>query len=452
MPFSFGGNAGGAAGGSGLGTAPGTVTGFNTAPSSSASTAQSTGFSGFTGLGAPAASSSSLSASTTAGFGGFTGLQATSAPSSATLATTAAPGAAFSFNGPPSNAAAASPFGLAGGSGLAGSAGTGISFSTGGFSSTALTTNAPTAPIPAQGLQFGNLLPSTAPATVSANTVYGGPNPNQGGVLSKIDKIQRAYAPAVDQTGKLVDQTSSVPGGPQINSNEQCKLQTLMYNKKTAHMQQSSQHGFQEDPLLQRAEMDDVDLEKYEPVVERGTTALKKRFEFQQEESNRCIEHAKQIRICIANTEAAHGTVASKFDALKMRQIRIYQQLLGFMRKIEVLRCHGMPLQHDERHYRARLNELLHRIAGPHRQLQELCTSALHQQQSELSMQRRDAYANIQSEEDNMQFFLESLRKQREGLEYVTDILAKDLRDINIIAREKELFQHNPGVFHNNRF
>lgn len=67
-------------------------------------------------------------------------------------------------------------------------------------------------------------------------------------------------------------------------------------------------------------------------------------------------------------------------------------------------------------------------------------------------MQRRDAYANIQSEEDNMQFFLESLRKQREGLEYVTDILAKDLRDINIIAREKELFQHNPGVFHNNRF
>ena len=48
----------------------------------------------------------------------------------------------------------------------------------------------------------------------------------------------------------------------------------------------------------------------------------------------------------------------------------------------------------------------------PHLKLQELSTSCLHQQRTQLTMQQRDTYADIDNEEEELAFFYEALQKQ----------------------------------------
>ena len=45
---------------------------------------------------------------------------------------------------------------------------------------------------------------------------------------------------------------------------------------------------------------------------------------------------------------------------------------------------------------------------------------------------QREVYTEVQDPED-IEFLYHALQKQREGLEYVTDMLKKDMRDVKII-------------------
>lgn len=117
----------------------------------------------------------------------------------------------------------------------------------------------------------------------------------------------------------------------------------------------------------------------------------------------------------------------------------IYRTLLTIMRKIEVLRNRGQRLQPSELRYKERLETLFLRLKEPQLQLQSLSNStALHENQ-------RDSFGEIESGDD-IDFLCSALQQQREGLEYVTDMLRKDIRDVNIMKAVMEAERGDAGA------
>lgn len=60
------------------------------------------------------------------------------------------------------------------------------------------------------------------------------------------------------------------------------------------------------------------------------------------------MQHAeKLIEIVKVSSEANNGLLR-QYDLLAMKQLSLMQQVLAVMRKLEILRCHGTPLQASE--------------------------------------------------------------------------------------------------------
>jgi hypothetical protein len=89
------------------------------------------------------------------------------------------------------------------------------------------------------------------------------------------------------------------------------------------------------------------------PVREIGIDALKSRFDKQNNEVLKFKDHTQKLNTLLNVTNTTNIQISTKFDSLKEKQIQLYQQLLTIMRKVEVLRCHGVPLRSSEIEYAA---------------------------------------------------------------------------------------------------
>ena len=94
--------------------------------------------------------------------------------------------------------------------------------------------------------------------------------------------------------------------------------------------------------------MNNPDPARCYPVLVVGIDALKARFDRQQAEAQKLREHSRAIKEVVEAVELSHTQVGGRFAALQMRQIGLYQRLLALLRKVEVLRCRGTPLQQAE--------------------------------------------------------------------------------------------------------
>eukprot|EP01035_Chromulina_nebulosa_P031183 gene31183-41551_t len=397
----------------------GTSTGFGTSFGSAAAAPVSNFGTGF----------GSTSASTTKPFGG--GISFGSTQPASTIAGSA-PTAGF---GSPSGGfgSTTAGFGVAAGSGFGASSsgfglGTGSSFGTGGnsFGSTAKSSFS----------NFDIRNPQQVGQPLGSNM----PQPQISPVTQYFEKIQSCYAgsrelvlssntwnaPAEASLGKY---QLSMEGKP----NEDCELKAIMYKKKSdpAAAGESLLKGRQ----LEQAEQDNVDPENLVPVLEFGIDALKKRFDRQVSEAAKTEEYMNTLNDIISAIEASNTQVSIQFESLRMKEVELYRTLLTIMRKIEVLRNRGQRLQSAELRFKERLEALLVRMHEPVRQLLALNSSVALQEQ-----QQRDCYGDLQNSED-LDFLCGALQKQREGLEYLTEMLRIDIRDMNIIKSER-----NEGV------
>ena len=98
------------------------------------------------------------------------------------------------------------------------------------------------------------------------------------------------------------------------------------------------------------------------------------------------------------------------------------------MRKVEVLRCRGRPIQNTERKFLEKLERILNSMRSPYARLQELAASSIHQEQ------QKDVF--LQTKEEDLSFLYTTLNKQREGLEFAVEVLRKDIRDISIVKQK----------------
>jgi len=110
-----------------------------------------------------------------------------------------------------------------------------------------------------------------------------------------------------------------------------------------------------------------------------------------------------------------------------MKEVNLYRTMLTIMRKIEVLRNRRQGLQPTELRYKERMEALLVRMQEPVRQLLALNSSVALQEQ-----QQKDYYRDLENSDD-IDFLCGALQQQREGLEYISEMLRKDIRDINIM-------------------
>lgn len=94
--------------------------------------------------------------------------------------------------------------------------------------------------------------------------------------------------------------------------------------------------------------MNNPDPSRYIPVSVIGIDALKLRFDQQQSESQKLKEHIRSLREVIEAVDLSNTQMDTRFSALQRKQIHIYQRLMGLLRKVEVLRCRGSPIENSE--------------------------------------------------------------------------------------------------------
>ena len=100
-----------------------------------------------------------------------------------------------------------------------------------------------------------------------------------------------------------------------------------------------------------QAELNNPDPSRYYPVRILGIDALKARFDQQQAESLKLKEHLHNLKEVVDAVELSNTQISTRFSALQMKQVHIYQKLMALLRKVEVLRCHGKPLEESEARY-----------------------------------------------------------------------------------------------------
>ena len=177
-------------------------------------------------------------------------------------------------------------------------------------------------------------------------SMFGQPAQNQiqskapvGPVMEAIEKLQRSYAAVRDTNGKYVATGNGF-------RNDECNFKTIMLNKRGASTVQQDQLVYGE--LLEQAERDNTDPENYMPVEELGIANLKARYDNQKEESTKIRDRAVKIGDILKAVRETNQQLNAKFELLKKKQININKRVLAIVRKIEVLRCHGTPLQQSE--------------------------------------------------------------------------------------------------------
>jgi hypothetical protein len=410
--------------------APATMTGFGAAATAGfGSPASKTGFGGATGFGAPAAPTgfgapaaptgfgapapTAFGAPAAGGFGGFGAKPATTGAFGATTTTNAfgAPGA---FGAP---AAPAAGFGAPA---------AGSSF---GFGQAA----------GAAGFGFGQQQGSVAPGGFGA-LAFGQAAvqqqqpvipPEEQQIREAIERLKRSYAPAKDQQGLMLP----VPEGIR---NDECAFKYIALKRKdgSAQNNQALLYG----NLLEQAEKDNADPDNYFVVEELGVESLKRRFTQQNDELEKSRNQVDKIKDVIKDVDLSNQFLSSRVTLLKNRQQDLNRRMLLIMKKIEVIRCHGTPLQDTERRYDnlanmhcfvlvrcmltalfchryyRKLLEMAQRLERPLQVVQNMSINvALHEKPEE------GAIESI-SDED-LASFIAALKKQSDGLEMLTDTL-----------------------------
>lgn len=94
--------------------------------------------------------------------------------------------------------------------------------------------------------------------------------------------------------------------------------------------------------------MNNPDPARYYPVSIIGVDALKARFDHQQAETLKLKEHARNLKEVIEAVELSNTQMETRFSSLRMKQMHIYQKLMTLLRKVEVLRCRGLPMENSE--------------------------------------------------------------------------------------------------------
>jgi len=210
----------------------------------------------------------------------------------------------------------------------------------------------------------------------------------------------------------------------------------MFYNQVSAPPEEvrrmNSMKPQQIDQLLwDQASRNNPDPSRFVPVQACGFEDLKKRIEEQNklaaqqaqtlQDATRVIEHIKHKHTV---------TTMAKLDDYKYRQMEITQRLIRVISKLMVLEARGTRLTPGEERLKRKFEKILQDLASPvlyRAKIEDfIALSRIATQSSPLP----------QIDEKYLENIAKVLKEQRSGLEVLTTMLQKDMKDVQLIQSE----------------
>ncbi|GAX20974.1 hypothetical protein FisN_1Lh360 [Fistulifera solaris] len=180
-----------------------------------------------------------------------------------------------------------------------------------------------------------------------------------------------------------------------------------------------------------RAVVCNTDHENYMPVAVVGARALQARVQGQQEQANTCIQQLNDIQeTAEVIRDRNHGANARLVEA-EREQARLRKRMLAVMRKVEVLRCFGHPLQQGE-------VEAMHKLAEVEKQIYQNIQPVL-QRLAENVRANAPSQPPTVALPNDLDELKGVLTKHREALSRMTTAVQQDKGDLELIQKRVQM-------------
>ncbi|KNC56442.1 uncharacterized protein AMSG_02412 [Thecamonas trahens ATCC 50062] len=310
------------------------------------------------------------------------------------------------------------------GGGAGGAAGGGAAGGGGGFN---LNKNKAGGGSGGGGFNFGNKSGAGGASGAKGGFNFGGNKSNAAGASNAgLAGVALAYDPIKAAMDSILAAFSADA------SNPHCHFQFMFYNVLPEGMvrpMRSSGSGV----LAQQAEKNNPDPSRYVPVPARGFADLATRLTAQKDMASAHAKALDSIEAEITAIRSRHRDTLEKLRLCREQHAKLRHDVLCIMKRIEVWRSRGKPITPEEERIRSKLEFLQRELCKPTQfraRLSEL--EALFQLQENEDAQPEE-YNVV--DEDGMRKIFMFLKEQSRGLDHLSHILKRDLRDVEIIRR-----------------
>jgi hypothetical protein len=271
---------------------------------------------------------------------------------------------------------------------------------------------------------FGQMQPQQQTAQPAASVLT-------GEVADALHEVRRRIAPyiyVVPNTGRVeyvASDEERLRIGPtvRVDPNQlDCSFKAISYKPK----QKSGAPPEVSGAMRPTEDEYNPDPENLDAVPIYGIQAFLKRFEENMNLSQDLEKKVVRIGDDLRRLNDCDIEQRLMFEAQQRRQAELYNKMLKLLGAIEKLRSGDRPLEFEEYKFREKVEEMLLHLRQRHAQLTELINF---QSQHDLV---QDEYADNLSDAD-LEVIYGALAKQHEGLQHVSDILERDIRDVGII-------------------
>lgn len=176
------------------------------------------------------------------------------------------------------------------------------------------------------------------------------------------------------------------------------------------------------------------------PVALVGAAALHCRIVSQQEKVNTLASHAEKLR---ENLQFLEQTARSSKNVIQNSNVEheaLQRRLLEIMRKVEIIRCMGQPIQRAEVEAQQRLGEIMKQVNTIGKSLANL--EEMGKQQARAwrvrgaTIESRSDFGSLPLREEDKVGLFHVLNDQMLGMERLGRIVNRDIRDVCILKDE----------------
>jgi len=192
--------------------------------------------------------------------------------------------------------------------------------------------------------------------------------------------------------------------------------------------------------LWEEAERNNPDPKSLFPVQAIGFPDLIKRVQARDKATDVYQSTLQELHSQILDMQQAHE-LTTKVQIAELRQTHSKQahQLLRVMTQVELLKSRDNPLLSPEIEFRGQLESLKQELAKPTQfqgRVTELASIVRIQDERPVDHQ------SVEMDPDNQKQVFEFLQSQKQGLQFLTTVLQKDMRDIAVVIQGLEEMQN----------
>jgi len=195
------------------------------------------------------------------------------------------------------------------------------------------------------------------------------------------------------------------------------------------------------------------DPSKYVPISITTAKELLLRLSQQQENSQKLKDHTINLRNTIEKVlRPALAKSKNQISHSHIERQSLDRRLLSLMKKVEILRCMNLQIQKGEVEAKSRLDSLAKSNVPNTLKLMNEVTD-LSNQHSKNQQQVKDIQKQFNAKafsQEEKRVLYEVMEEQRLGLQALTNILKKEVKDMNVVKKEMETLENRIGLPHFN--